>query len=139
MKANILTSFGSSVRASCGLDEAASWHDEVRRAVRDPVELCRILELPDHVAPDGRRAVEQFPLFVPRTYLARIEPGNPDDPLLRQVLPLPDESEEVAGFAVDPVASRSCRKPIKGAMPVPGPTMMSCACASSGRAKWFER
>ena len=39
----------------------------------------------------------------PRSYLRRIESGNPDDPLLRQVLPTAAETADVPGFACDPV------------------------------------
>jgi EF-P beta-lysylation protein EpmB len=52
---------------------------------------------------DAREAAKQFPLRVPRGYLSRMRKGDPHDPLLRQVLPLADELEEVPGFTVDPV------------------------------------
>ena len=42
-------------------------------------------------------------MLVPRGYAALMEPGNPDDPLLRQVLPLPVEGEIRPGFSIDPV------------------------------------
>ena len=35
--------------------------------------------------------------------LERIRPGDPDDPLLRQVLPIGAESEVVEGFVRDPL------------------------------------
>src|SRR4029077_19268344 len=44
-----------------------------------------------------------FPLFAPRSYIARIERGNPRDPLLRQILPLDAELESPEGFRDDPV------------------------------------
>jgi EF-P beta-lysylation protein EpmB len=51
----------------------------------------------------AHRASRLFPLLVPRSYLARIEPGNPGDPLLRQVLPLDAETQNVQGFVPDPL------------------------------------
>ena len=66
----------------------ASWQEALKDAVRDPDELCRLLELPAEFAAAARDAARQFPLFVPRGFLARMRPGDPDDPLLRQVLPL---------------------------------------------------
>ena len=63
----------------------------LKEAVRDPRQLCELLDLPAELVPAAIRAAEQFPLFVPRPYLDRIERGNPHDPLLRQVLPLADE------------------------------------------------
>jgi EF-P beta-lysylation protein EpmB len=75
----------------------------MKDAVRDPDELCRLLDLPAELAMSVREAVRQFPLFVPRGFLARMRPGDANDPLLRQVLPLARELEEVPGFVADPV------------------------------------
>lgn len=44
-----------------------------------------------------------FPMRVPRGYAARMRHGDPADPLLRQVLPVPDEDREVPGYVADPV------------------------------------
>jgi EF-P beta-lysylation protein EpmB len=73
----------------------------VRDAVRDPAELARLLDLPPErlaTLPDA-----EFPLLVPRGFVARMRRGDPDDPLLRQVLPRAAEREPVAGFCADPV------------------------------------
>jgi len=75
----------------------------MKDAVRDAATLCRLLHLPPHLATAGDAAAREFPLFVPRSYLSRIQPGDPGDPLLRQVLPVVAESEDVAGFLRDPV------------------------------------
>jgi L-lysine 2,3-aminomutase len=40
---------------------------------------------------------------VPRGFVARMRLGDPNDPLLRQVLPLADETAIVPGFSLDPV------------------------------------
>lgn len=48
-------------------------------------------------------AAREFPVFAPLEYLARVRPGDPHDPLLRQILPLADELEDVPGFGDDPV------------------------------------
>ena len=44
----------------------------------------------------------EFPLKVPRSWLARMAAGDADDPLLRQVLPSVAERDEVGGFDDDP-------------------------------------
>lgn len=80
-----------------------TWRDGLREAVRDPAELLQLLELPTTLLPAARRAAEQFGLFVPRGYVARMRKRDPDDPLLRQVLPLGDELEPRPGFSIDPV------------------------------------
>jgi KamA family protein len=89
---------------------AEDWQDALRHAIRDPVELCRILRLPRHFEAAAVEASRQFPLFVPRSYIARMRPGDVRDPLLRQVLPLQDESADVAGFTRDPVGDMLSKK-----------------------------
>lgn len=80
-----------------------SWKLALREAVRDPFELCRLLELPAELAEEARRSAGDFPLFVTRSFLGRMQPGDPDDPLLRQVLPRGEEAIPLQGFVADPV------------------------------------
>jgi len=79
-----------------------SWQEAVKDAVRDPAELCRLVNLPQY-ASAAVRAAGAFPLFVPRGYIARMRPGDARDPLLLQVLPLADELAWREGFVRDPV------------------------------------
>lgn len=82
---------------------APSWRKAMKDAVRDPAELLRLLDLPTELLPAAERAARAFGLFVPRGFVQRIRPGDPSDPLLRQVLPLEAELVDVAGFTSDPV------------------------------------
>ena len=75
-----------------------SWRRELAEAIRDPAELLRILGLPLTLLPAAKQAGESFPLLVPRGFVARMRPGDPADPLLRQVLPVADEGVVVPGF-----------------------------------------
>ena len=86
---------------------AANWHKALAAAIRDPDELCDVLRLPDRIREPARRAARQFPLLVPRGFVARMKPGDPDDPLLRQVLPIGAEEESVPGYSIDPLAERA--------------------------------
>lgn len=99
---SILTPHPPSVRARLGRP-LATWQAELRDAIRDPRQLCEALGLPAELGDAGVAAAADFGCLVPASYLARIERGNPADPLLRQVLPVADEGEVVAGFAADPV------------------------------------
>jgi EF-P beta-lysylation protein EpmB len=81
----------------------ASWQEAMKDAVRDADELFRLLDLPAEFATGAKEASRQFRLFAPRGFVARMRPGDPSDPLLRQVLPLADEMTDVPGFTVDPV------------------------------------
>lgn len=80
-----------------------SWQEAMKDAVRDPAELCRLLELPADFVEPARAAAGEFPLFAPRGFVARMRLGDPADPLLRQVLPLGNELADVPGFVADPV------------------------------------
>jgi len=100
---SILTSFPNAVRAPSPAAGQSDWRSELREAVRDPVELCRRLGLPVQQALSGADGSAQFPVFVPPSYLARIEPGDPNDPLLLQVMPVAEEADRAAGFSRDPV------------------------------------
>lgn len=81
----------------------ADWQAVLASAITDPAELCRLLDLPPSWAAGAGRATGEFPLLVPRTYAARIRPGDPTDPLLLQVLPRKEELEEAPQFTKDPL------------------------------------
>ena len=83
--------------------EPVGWQRALARAIRDPFELARRLALPESWAVQAQEASRDFPLFVTEEFVERIEIGNPNDPLLRQVLPLADEMQTVPGFVSDPV------------------------------------
>jgi EF-P beta-lysylation protein EpmB len=70
----------------------------------------RLLELSPALLEPARLAARHFPLRVPHGYVARMERGNPEDPLLRQVLPLAAELEAVPGFVADPVGDLSASR-----------------------------
>lgn len=80
---------------------AESWHRSLAGAVRDAESLVSELGLPAECLEPAQRAAKLFPLLVPRSFLARMERGNPLDPLLLQVLPLGAEFDEAPGYRVD--------------------------------------
>ncbi|HEY5602524.1 MAG TPA: EF-P beta-lysylation protein EpmB, partial [Gammaproteobacteria bacterium] len=86
------------------------WKNQLAQAVRDPAELIRLLELPASLLPLAKKAAELFPLRVPHSYLNRIKKGDPEDPLLRQILPLGEEILPVAGYHNDPVGDLAAQK-----------------------------
>ena len=90
--------------------EIPHWQQELKDAVRDPRQLCRLLELPAEFEAAAVRAAAEFPLFAPRPFLAQIERGKPSDPLLRQILPLEAELSSPPGFTADPVGDLAARK-----------------------------
>ena len=88
---------------------AKSWHNSLAQAIRDPDQLIDRLRLPESFREAAHRAAEQFSVMVPQSYLDRMRPGDPSDPLLRQVLPLSDELLEVSGFVEDAVGDHEAR------------------------------
>lgn len=64
-------------------------------------ELCQTLKISP--LESGVLTQSEFPLKIPADFLALIEIGNPLDPLLKQVLPVLAEANQMAGFSLDPV------------------------------------
>ncbi len=91
-------------------EDATNWHRGLAQAIRDPDELLDLLGIDDRYREPARQAAKLFPLLVPRSYLARIEAGNPLDPLLRQVLPLEAEHQQVPGFTQDAVGDATAHQ-----------------------------
>ena len=91
----------------------ASWQTALAQAIRDPAQLLQQLQLPMDLLPAAQAAARRFPLRVPHSYLQRIRPGDLDDPLLRQVLPLAEECTSEPSGQIDPVGDLA-------AMPSPG-------------------
>jgi len=85
------------------------WKRLWREAIRDPRELLALLGLEALGDRLPRDASAQFPLRVPRGFVARMRRGDPSDPLLRQVLPLDDEDRLVPGFDLDAVGDAAAR------------------------------
>ena len=106
----ILTSSPIPVRA--GAASPTTWRHALRTAVRDPVELCRHLQLPAACEPAAIRASRDFPVLAPLGYIARMRPGDPLDPLLRQVLPLDAELAVAQGFTSDPVGDLAAQRAV---------------------------
>ena len=93
--------------------QTSPWRKALSQAVRDPAKLLELLALPRELLPAASLAAARFPLRVPLGYVARMEKGNPADPLLRQVLPLGEELLTAEGFGDDPVCDQA-------AMAIPG-------------------
>lgn len=90
-----------------------SWRKALARAIRDPDALCDRLGLDADTREAARRASARFPLLVTESYLSRIRPGDPDDPLLLQILPRNEEEVPASGFVADPVGDLASR-PVEG-------------------------
>lgn len=83
--------------------EKAAWQKALINAITDPAELCQILELSPTLLTAAKKAATLFPLRVPRNFVARMQKGNPKDPLLLQVLPLQAEFKKHKAFSENPL------------------------------------
>ncbi|MEN6406308.1 MAG: EF-P beta-lysylation protein EpmB [Thermoguttaceae bacterium] len=100
--------------ASCtpthrGTNLPADWPSLLDQSIRSPVELCRRLDLDPTLGVEAESVCGGFPLLVPKPYAARIRRGDPNDPLLRQVLPRTEETLATPGFDADPLGETAAR------------------------------
>lgn len=89
--------------------QTSSWQRELASAITDPFELVAALGLPRAIAERALEAGSGFGLRVPRGFVRRMRHGDPADPLLRQVLPLPEEAVAVPGYVADPLREAEAR------------------------------
>ncbi|MEM6301637.1 MAG: EF-P beta-lysylation protein EpmB [Pseudomonadota bacterium] len=83
--------------------ESQSWQEQLQKAIRTPLALAAEIGIELKDLPYSLDAQEEFPLLVPHAFAARIKRGDPQDPLLRQVLASRDELVVGQGFGDDPV------------------------------------
>lgn len=90
--------------------KSLSWQQQLAQAICDIDELYRTLLLPP---PKKSCPPSQFALRVPHAFVAKMQKGNPNDPLLLQVLPSALEQVSVVGYSTDPLDENE-HNPIKG-------------------------
>lgn len=91
----------------------STWQKALSGAITDISELCALLEIDPIDSDFIRDAQQSFALRVPREFVSRMEKGNPNDPLLLQVLPQAIEMQKAVGFSTDPV-SEIQKNPVPG-------------------------
>ncbi|MGH8290476.1 MAG: EF-P beta-lysylation protein EpmB [Steroidobacteraceae bacterium] len=87
--------------------EPRTWQQELAEAITSPEELAAALGLEPAELTGAHAAGARFRLRVPRSFVARMRPGDPNDPLLRQVLPAAAELADEAAYVEDPVGERT--------------------------------
>lgn len=82
--------------------QTATWQQALADAFTSVDALCEYLNIStDSVA--LLADFKAFPLRVPRGFADCMRPGDPNDPLLRQILPIQDELTDYPGYTHDPV------------------------------------
>lgn len=75
-----------------------NWQLECEQSFRCVESLCRFLGIPN-IYPE----TPDFPLLVPVPFAQRMQKSAPADPLLRQILPVFEESLQKDGFVANPL------------------------------------
>jgi EF-P beta-lysylation protein EpmB len=82
------------------------WQQALAQSIQSLDELLDYVNLSRDQVAVSKSACEQFSLKIPRGYADRMQPGNSNDPLLKQVLPTTDEDIQVANYIKDPVGDQ---------------------------------
>ena len=100
----MITAASSATQLLFGSDpQHTSWQDIWRASVRDPHVLLDMVGVSPESIGWSREAMHQFRMVVTQGFIARMRKGDPNDPLLRQVLPLHAETLAVPGYTYDAV------------------------------------
>lgn len=86
------------------------WQRELKTATRTISHLLSAVGLQPSDVNISEEAAKQFRVMAPETYIRRIQPNTVDDPLLKQILPTEEETEETPGYLLDPVGDNAARK-----------------------------
>jgi EF-P beta-lysylation protein EpmB len=88
-----------------------NWQKELAGAFSDPIALLKYLDFDPDDFREHIAARRLFPMRVPLPFAARMTKGDIDDPLFRQVFPLADEFDKVAGYTTDPLQEQDSQLP----------------------------
>jgi len=84
------------------LQNSKTWQQELAEGFNNIDDICEYLNI-SQADKTLLPSSSTFPLRVPREFVARMEKGNINDPLLKQILPTKNENISASGFSNDPV------------------------------------
>lgn len=93
--------------------QQTNWQCALRDTIDDPAELFSLLNLAPNQLGYSVQAMQDFVLRVPKEFVARMQKGNPRDPLLLQILPQIAEMQTHPLYSQDPLAENKVN-------PIPG-------------------
>jgi L-lysine 2,3-aminomutase len=106
-----LPSKGQSTAIPVAQSTNRDWRQTLKEAVETVEELLTAVQLPLSALPERLQAQRDFALRVPRPFVARMAKGDSNDPLLKQVLPAPDELKITPGYSHDPLDEQDSEIP----------------------------
>ena len=93
----------SADNASQPIQIQSNWQAELSQCITSIDKLLDYLCLKPNQLDLSQLAQQDFPLRVPQSFAQRMETGNPQDPLLAQVLPVAAEMQPMPGYSLDPL------------------------------------
>jgi EF-P beta-lysylation protein EpmB len=93
--------------ATTTVDLRPAWQRSLADAVTHPAELLELLGLDPGLAALDGSPLRDFPLRVPRAFVARMRRGDARDPLFLQIWPAAAEQQQTPGFSLDAVGDLS--------------------------------
>ncbi len=86
------------------LGSQKNWQSQLSDTINRLDELLTLLELPQLLETSYNPKQNNFPLRVPRAFVEKMEKGDPNDPLLLQILPDKRALQQITGYVTDPLA-----------------------------------
>jgi len=93
------------------ISTSKTWQQELGQCVTDPKKLLQLLDISPGQYQNSFAARKLFPLRVPMPFVQRMERGNINDPLLKQVMTSSNEFDEQPGFVDDPLDEHAAKMP----------------------------
>lgn len=87
--------------------EEQNWLAILKNAISDPQVLLKKLDLAEKDFEHALNARKLFSLRVPQPFIAKMEKGNPNDPLFLQVMCSDLEFVQAEGFSTDPLEEQN--------------------------------
>ncbi|KFJ43895.1 EF-P beta-lysylation protein EpmB [Francisella philomiragia] len=86
------------------------WKKALKESFYSPLELLEFLEIDSEEAKVSLNITKKFKMIVPRSFANRMQKGNINDPLLKQVLPTIDEEVIDQAYSSDPLDEKNYNK-----------------------------
>lgn len=96
---------------STKISQKPLWQSQLAQAFSCPLDLLAFLKIDagNILELNASRAASAFKMRVPRGFAQKMQASNPDDPLLRQVLPIGKELDNPPEFLSDPVGDQHAK------------------------------
>ncbi len=91
-------------------EPSQNWKQQLNQAISNPRELLTILQLEPQQHPQFKLQQQDFKVRVPLAYVQKMRVGDPQDPLLLQVMSQTQEDLLSADYSTDPVGDLDASK-----------------------------